>query len=363
MRKLFIFLFGLLFSVSYAQTYKNGTWYSLYDESEHAMNTISNYSTGDIFAPTDKKLQFQWTYKKVDLTGWFPSNTTKIYESSDGGSNTNQVGTLSDKTWNTEHSENISISANINWLKWDRATGNTHKVTIYNLKVALAKHILLADGTYGASSKSYDFGEVDALATSEKYTVSLRSFLSAGDITISSSDPEIFHIGSADNMEGLTYAVGANACASANGTAAAASGGTLGNIANYAFDLYFTPKEGKSYNGTITLTDGVSTATVNVSGTGRKLAQTITWEPETPVLSNATISAAVASSGLEVAYSFDPEGILSAENGVLTILSEGVVTVTASQEGNTVYAAAEPVVRTITIFPAVTRSEYSAAIC
>ena len=363
MRKLFIFLFGLLFSVSYAQTYKNGTWYSLYDESEHVMNTISNYSTGDIFAPTDKKLQFQWTYKKVDLTGWFSSNTTKIYESSTGGSNTNQVGTLSDKTWNTEHSENISISANINWLKWDRATGNTHKVTIYNLKVALAKHILLADGTYGASSKSYDFGEVDALATSEKYTVSLRSFLSAGDITISSSDPEIFHIGSADNTEALTYAVGANACASANGTAAAASGGTLGKIANYAFDLYFTPKEGKSYNGTITLTDGVSTATVNVSGTGRKLAQTITWEPETPVLSNATISAAVASSGLEVAYSFDPEGILSAENGVLTILSEGVVTVTASQEGNTVYAAAEPVVRTITIFPAVTRSEYSAAIC
>ena len=353
----------MTFSVTHAQSYKNGTWYSLYDESEHELNTISNHSTGDIFAPTAQKLQFQWTYKKVDLFGWFPSNNTKIYESSNGGSNTSQVSTMTDETWDTEHSENINISANINWLKWDRPTGNTHKVTIYNLKVALAQHILLADGTYGAASKSYDFGEIDALSTSEAYRVSLRSFLSAGDITISSSDPEIFRVGSPDNTEALTYAVGANACASANGTAEAASGATLGKIDNYAFDIYFIPKEGKTYNGTITLTDGVSTATVSVSGVGRKLPQTITWEPATPVLSNVTITPAEASSGLEVSYTFTPEGILSAENGVLTIVGEGVVTATASQQGNTVYEAAEPVVRTLTIFPAVSRSEYSAAIC
>lgn len=364
MKRILLFCLSLcaVIAVS-AQTYKNGTWYSLYDESEHEMSTISSYTADNIFAPTAKKLQFNWNYSKVDLTGWFPSNTTKIYESADGGSNTTQIGSLTDKTWNTEHSENQNISANINWLKWDRAIGNTHKVTLYNIKVALAQHILLADGTYGTTTKSYNFGEIDALSTSEAYTIALRSFLSAGDITVHSSDPEIFRLGSADNTGDITYAVGANACASANGTANAASGGTLGKIGNYAVAVYFTPKEGKEYSAEITFSDGVSTAKVTVSGVGRKLAQTITWEPETPVLSDATITAAVASSGLEVAYTFEPEGIIAVENGVLTIVGEGVATVTASQAGNTVYEAAEPVVRTITVFPAVTRSEYSAVIC
>ena len=365
MKRLFLSILPLLVGCALsAQTYHDGVWYSIYDDATHTMNTQGDYETGGVFAPTTGTLNVQWRYEWVDWLGIARKIDTEVLTSANGGTNTSKVGKLAENTSNGSNTtESFAVGRDINWIKFNRTGLPTHKVHVYHIDIPLAKHILLADGTYGASSKSYDFGEVDALATSEKYTVSLRSFLSAGDITISSSDPEIFHIGSADNTEGLTYAVGANACASANGTAAAASGGTLGKIANYAFDLYFTPKEGKSYNGTITLTDGVSTATVNVSGTGRKLAQTITWEPETPVLSNATISAAVASSGLEVAYSFDPEGILSAENGVLTILSEGVVTVTASQEGNTVYAAAEPVVRTITIFPAVTRSEYSAAIC
>ena len=364
MRKLFIFLFGLLFSVSYAQTYKNGTWYSLYDEGEHTMNTQGDYDTGGVFAPTSGKLNVQWKYEWIDWLGAFRKIDTKVLESANNGSNTNQVGKLAENTDNNSNtSESFNINKNINWIKFSREGVPTHKVIVYHIDIPLAKHILLASGDYGTTSASHDFGEVDALATSEKYTVSLRSFLSAGDITVSSSDPEIFHIGAPDNTAALTYAVGANACASVNGTAAAASGATLGKIANYAFDLYFTPKEGKTYNGTITLTDGVSTATVTVSGTGLKLAQTITWESATPVLSDASISGATASSGLEVSYTFDPAGILAVENGVLTIVGEGVVKATASQAGNAVYEAAEPVVRTITVFPAVSRSEYSAAIC
>ena len=73
-------------------------------------------------------------------------------------------------------------------------------------------------------------------------------------------------------------------CADYNETnnfkADAASGSALGKIANYAFSVYFTPKKGGSYTGEITLTDGVSTATITLSGTGRKLNQSITWNQE-----------------------------------------------------------------------------------
>lgn len=354
----------MAFSDAYAQTYKNGTWYSLYDESEHAMNTQGDYETGDVFAPTKGTLNVQWRYEWIDWLGIARKIDTDVLESADGGSSTNQVGSLAENTdKNSNTTESFSVSKNINWIKFDRSGVPTHKVVLYHLDIAMAQHILLADGTYGTTNKSYDFGEVDALDTSKVYTIALRSFLSAGNITVHSSEPGIFHVGSADNTGDITYAVGANACASANGTASAASGGTLGKIDNYAVAVYFTPKEGKEYSATITISDGVSTAKVMVAGIGRKLTQSITWEPEAKVLSDAVIPAATASSGLDVAYAFAPEGILAEENGVLTIVGEGEVTVTASQAGNKVYAAAEPVVRTITVFPAVTRSEYSAAVC
>ena len=270
MMKKSVFVLGLLCAASIAcsQTYKNGVWYALYDTENHEMSTISSYSLDNIFAPTNRQLQFKWTYTKVELTGWFASNATHIYQSSDGGSSSTEIGTLTDKTWNTEHTTTIQVDANINWLQWDRPVGNTHKVTIYDLAIPLAKHILLPSGTYGTTTGSLTFEARDMLTVSEPQRVNLRSFLTNGDITITSSLPDIFRIGSADNTEGLTYPVGANACASANGKAAQAAGGTLGNIANYAFDVYFTPQEGQTYEATVTITDGTSTATIQVSGTG-----------------------------------------------------------------------------------------------
>ena len=364
MKKQLIFLFSLLCSVAYAQTYQNGTWYSLYDETEHAMNTQGDYETSGVFAPTAGTLNVKWRYEWIDLFGAFKKIDTKVLESANNGSNTNQVGSLAENTdKNSNTTESFTVSKDINWIKFNREGYPTHKVILYHLDIPLAKHILLASGEYGTTSSSYDFGTMDVLTTSKAYTIALRSFLTAGDITVRSSNPEIFHVGSPDNKGELKYKVGANACASANGTATAASGGTLGKIDNYAVKVYFTPKEATNYGAVITITDGVSTATVSLIGVGRKMKQTITWEPETTVLSDATIATAEASSGLEVTYAFDPENILTYEDGALTILNEGTVTVTASQEGNEIYEPAEPVVRTITIFPAVSRSEYSAAIC
>ena len=348
-----------------AQTYKNGTWYSLYDESEHTMNTQGDYETGTVFAPTAKQLNVKWKYEWIDWLGVAKKIDTDAQTSSNGGTSYNTVGSFAENTANGSNTtEHFSVNANINRIKFNRSGLPTHKVIVYHIDVPLAKHILLASGEYGTTAAAKNFGEVAYNTVSEAYTVNLRSFLSNGDITVSCSDTLNFHVGTPDNTEGIVYAVGANACASANGTAAEAQGGTLGKISNYAFSVYFTPKACGTFVDTVTITDGTSTAIVALSGTAPKFDQTIEWLQEDSVLlTKDTIVPATASSELEVEYTFAPEGIVTFADGAFTILSEGVVTVTASQAGNEFYNPAEAVAKTFTIYPAETGYAYSAEIC
>lgn len=366
MKRLILSILPLLVGCALsAQTYHDGVWYSIYNDATHTMNTQGDYETGGVFAPTTGTLNVKWRYEWIDWLGVARKIDTEVLTSADNGNNTTKVGKLAENTGkNSNTTESFAVGRDINWIKFNRTGVPTHKVHVYHIDIPLAKHILLASGDYGTATASYDFSEQDALSLSEPYMVNLRSFLSAGDITVTSSDPEIFHLGSAESIDPIVYAVGANACASANGTADAASGAALGKIANYAFPVYFTPKESGSYTGTITLTDGVSTATITLSGTGRKLDQSITWDQEkTTILSNETIAPATASSSLEVTYTFSPEGIVTFADGVFSILSDGQVTITAAQSGNNIYNAAESVAKTFTIFPAVTYNTYEASIC
>ena len=365
-KKIYLLSMLCLLSLSLsAQTYKNGTWYSIYDVSEHAMNTQGDYETGTVFAPAAGQLNVQWRYEWIDWLGAFRKIDTEAQTSSNGGSSYNTVGSFAENTDNGSNTtEHFSVNANINRIKFNRSGLPTHKVIVYHIDVPLAKHILLASGEYGTTSASKDFGEVAYNTVSEAYTVNLRSFLSNGDITVSCSDTLNFHVGTPDNTEGILYAVGANACASANGKAAAAQGGTLGNIANYAFPVYFTPKACGTFVDTVTITDGTSTAIVALSGTAPKEDQTITWlQEETELLTNDTIVPATASSELEVEYTFAPEGIVAFADGAFTILSEGMVTITASQAGNDFFNPALPVAKTFSIYPAETDYSYSAEIC
>jgi len=365
MKRLLLSCFALLVVVTLsAQSYHNGVWYSLYDDELHTMNTQGDYAAGGVFAPTAGTLNVRWQYEWIDWLGFARKIDTEVLESSDNGASTHKVGSLAENTDNSSQTdETFSVGADINWIKFNRSGVPTHKVNIRHLDIRLAKHILLESGDYGKTIELREFGEVEALTVSGPQRIRLRSFLTAGDITVTSSLPDIFRIGAPDNTEPLHYVVGAGACASANGTAPAASGGTLGNIDNYAFDVYFTPQEGREYAAVITVTDGTSKATVSVSGRGRKKSQVIRWEQEEMVSSAATIGLAEASSGLPVEYLITPEGVVDYAGGVFSILAVGKVRITASQAGNAVYEAAEPVVRDITIFPAETRYDYSAAVC
>ena len=371
MKKIYLLSMLCLLSLSLcAQTYNNGTWYSIYDVSEHTMNTQGDYETGTVFAPAAGQLNVQWKYEWIDWLGVARKIDTKAQTSSNGGSSYSDVGSFAENTANGSNTtEHFSVNANINRIKFNRSGLPTHKVIVYHIDVPLAKHILLASGEYGTTSASKDFGEVAYNTVSEAYTVNLRSFLSNGDITVSCSDTLNFHVGTPDNTEGILYAVGANACASANGKADAAGGNTLGKIANYDFDIYFTPQEEGVQEGVITITDGTSTAKIQVSGIGTekpapsKLTQTITWETETEILTSDTIKPASASSGLEVKYTFEPENIVQYAEGKFVIMAEGTVTITASQEGDEQYEASETVSKTITIYPAVTHYNYTRTIC
>ena len=276
MKKFFTCLSFLLFTLAAsAQTYNGGTWYSLYAESEITNVVIgSDIATWDVFAPASGTVTFD--YKKLAL---LTVNGKVKVETSADGSNFTEIGSVSYSDYKNYKSGSVSgIPANIKKMKFvNTSTGSQTK----NVKLPLAKHILLSGGDFGKSSVSKTFTQETRIGESTSIRADFRSFLTNGDISISltEGDAEVFRLGSEDNtsgaltmsMNGNSYAVGANACASANGTATACYSGQLGKIDNYSFQIYFCPKVGGQATGKITITDGTSTATISLTGTGLKL--------------------------------------------------------------------------------------------
>ena len=357
MRKtLLLGLLSILSAVSLnlrAQTNNDGVWYSFYNE-QFDIYTIGEKSF-DVFAPTQDSLRFSYEYAGgVTAISPFQSQETDVYESADG-SNMTHIGDA-DGIKRYDVYTNMPVSRNINKLLFKRDVGNTYGVNYKHVNVLMAKHILLAEGEYGTESMTYTF-EQTQVGEVLSATVDLRSFLTMGDITISSDNPA-FRVGSADNTEGLVWAVGANACASPNGADGALAGGeTLGDIDQYSVAIYFCPDYVKDYQGIITLTDGVSTATISVTGVGyveEQWAQEIIWDLDIlqMTVGDTLRLNAVATSGLEVGYSLNNADVCALENNMLIALAAGEITVTATQEGNALYLPAEEVTCTITVVPA-----------
>jgi hypothetical protein len=280
MKKIFTFFAASLLMVSAwtsqvsAQTYNEGTWYSVYAEKE-----ITNIVVGtkidewDVFAPAAGTVTFD--YKKYSLLS---INGKVKVEQSEDGSNYSDVGSVDYSDHKNYKEGSVSgISANIMKMKF---TNTSTGVQVKNVKLPLAKHILLNGGDFGKTSVTKNYASSVEIGSSANIRADFRSFLTNGDITISltDGDPEIFRLGSAENISGVlesstagnSYAVGANMCASENGSAAACAAGQLAKIGNYSFQIYFFPKAVADYEGTITITDGTSTATIKVQGKGVK---------------------------------------------------------------------------------------------
>ena len=334
MKKIFTKFFLLaIFSIASftlsAQTYNGGTWYSLYDANEYSISVFGS-KTFNVFTPTLGNLTFE---AKRQTAGQGNLQLIPIVNGED------QSAIFSNKLNTSYASYSLTLSnENTTQLKFYAPTGVTLKKYFKNIKLPLKKHILIADGGYGKSSESKSFENVTIGGTSNVQTVNLRSFLTNGDITIT-SDNSAFRIGSANNTSGQTFAVGANACASTNGSGAA-GGGNLGAISNYAVNIYFCPTEAKEYSATITITDGTSTAEISVSGVGVKKNQSIVWDEEFSAdevklpVGKEINNIASATSALEISYSFDKDSIISIEGTTIKALKSGVVILTATQVGN-----------------------------
>lgn len=253
-----IFLLVALFAATAnlsAQTYNGGTWYSLYDANEYSISVFES-KTFNVFTPTLGNLTFE---AKRQTAGQGNLQLIPIVNGAD------QSAIFSNKLNTSYTSYSLTLSnQNTTQLKFYAPTGVTLKKYFKNVKLPLAKHILLESGTYGTSSITVTDGN---LATAEGYTstnaykIKLRSFLASDNIKMTSSNSE-FHFGG--GVTEVYLGVANNYCASANGSGNC-SATTLGQISNYFKDVYFSPSVQYNANArstTITITDGVNTAYV-----------------------------------------------------------------------------------------------------
>ena len=355
--------FTLAFIVSganmFAQTYHEGNWYSLY-QSEFSLETKVTSWSGvqqdfTVFAPTNGNLQFDYIYViwGSGLGGLSKVQNTHIYESADGGANKTKMAIVEGTDTKNTMSAEVVLSSNINYIQFDRPVGNTNTVKYTNVRLPLAYHILFNEGEYGTNTSSMSFEEKPLFQVSEPQTIQLRSFYAAGDITITCQHPDVFRIGSSDNTSATTWTVGPNACASQNGQdSAMAVGEVLGDIDMYNLTIYFCPQHAIDYTDTIVISDGISSATIAVSGKGLPLGQTINWPfTNTQMTVDETITLnATASSRLEVTYTItEGQDVVAIEGNNIVAKKAGTATITATQAGNTDYLAAEPVAHTITV--------------
>ena len=161
-----------------------------------------------------------------------------------------------------------------------------------------------------------------------------------------------------------------NLVATASSTDEHFSSENFGSTGYGQYDKTATPavtlatNEAGSYSGTITWEGRDKSASVTVSATVEKYTQSINdWNPTLLISDQESIPTTTATSGLDVTYTFEPEGIVTFENNAFTILAPGVVTITAAQEGNYKYLPASSASKTITIWQYTTYGEDSLTTC
>ncbi len=142
-------------------------------------------------------------------------------------------------------------------------------------------------------------------------------------------------------------------------TAGEAEGGTLQyslDGVNYAAALPVATNAGEYTVYYKVVGDGThgdlepATLTANIA----KAAQTIVWEQELTTLEVGQFVELQAQAALEVTFASSAELVAAVEEGnILRALAEGVVTITATQEGDDNHFAAEPVQKELTITPTI----------
>lgn len=283
--------------------YNGGTWYSLYKTDEDYKikdGTILEYS--DVYTPTNGQCIFDYKkYTRISLD-------SKIEVQCDG--TTKNSVTATSKNWTNDYTMS-GLLTNYSTITLKKTSGNGAQVR--NVRVVLAKHILLDNGTtYGTNALTGVTLNATAYGkTSDAFHINLRSFyVDNTTITYKSNNSE-FHFGNGATEK--SFSVKSNSCAALGGASNSASAATtLGDPDYQELDLYFTPCSNKngSSSATITIYDGTTQrATITVSA---KVIPTYYFKA----------TAVATAGGAEVKASFT-EGSYSAASATTNVTASG----------------------------------------
>lgn len=245
---------------------------------------------------------------------WSSKKCTFTIKWNDGSYTTPQGALSTDsKTFETQITTNTSI---INFIR-NKANLSCYLTNVY---VTMAHHIKMASAT------TNNYGDVE-IEDSKPFTVDFHSFLSKGALTATTSNPDVFRING--TKEKTVQIAGANECEKVN-------------QGNYNFTINFVPQAAIDYTGTVTITDGTNSVTINLSGKGTKKNPTITWVANKTIgEGEQLIEAATSNCGTGVTLSSADENIIKVINGtILEGITAGEVEITATTTGNDKWAIA-----------------------
>jgi hypothetical protein len=313
---------------------------------------------------------------KADLAvANFESNTVSVFR------NTGSAGTISYAAKVDFATGSFPISVSIGDLdgdgKADLATANYGSSTVSVFRntgsAGTISYAAKVDFATGSNSISVSIGDLDgdgkadlAVANFDSNTVSVfRNTGSAGTISYAAkvdfatgSFPISVSIGDLDGDGKADLAV---ALEGSNTVSVFRNTGSVGTISYAAKVDFATGSDSAPHSVSIGDLDGDGKAdlavanyvssTVSVIRNNLVSPQTITF----PALSNKTFGdapftlSATASSGLAVSYASSNTSVATVSGSMVTIVGAGTTTITASQAGNTSFAAATSVPQTLTV--------------
>lgn len=260
----------------------------------------------------------------------FYKGTIKAQQSTDGGNNWNDIPSSQVTPTVNEYKvcENLQLSEDATHIRFVRPTGGQGYHYVKDIEITPAQFIR-------SSTPTIDFGEMTAGSVETKeFTISYSNMQSEFDLTTSSTQ--------------LTLAnhIMVNDC------------GSWGEEKNY---VTFKPTTAGQFNETIIIKDDISekTCTIQVKANVIQGNQRIVWTPKTTELNASSdwcsdcelaTKNAYSTVSLPITYTIvESTNAYFDQNGLLVINQPGEITITALQEGNENFKAAEPVSKTFNI--------------
>ena len=298
--------------------------YILDDASVEEWSTISNSKTYS-FDRQGKVCSFQAQRVPITVIIDYSNNDYYYAEYSSDGSNWTKALKINLPNMNEWRDFSFNLPANARYVRFATYTGAIGKRQVRNVKVSRYTYLNLSEETLEfdktTANKPIYPGET---SVSKKFTIDWSMPNNGTEIQITTTNPD-FHV---------TPAV-------INNTTC--NDGSAEITVTYSSDCAGVDE------AKIRVGNQVFLKEINVTGTTIKRDQAITWTQEQNLLTTDNlVLAATASSNLDIEYSLvEGEDIASVNpaTGEVTILKNGDVTFRASQAGDCVYNAAEPVDR------------------